>query len=583
MPAPTTASPYERRIFPMLEVKALDDAAGTFSGYLAVFNNVDQGGDIIQQGAFAKSLADLQTKQRSRKSRYVLPIFWSHMPEEPLGGFVEASEDSHGLYVKGELDLDIEQGRRAYSGLKRGYLSGMSIGYITVKQSYENGARVLKELRLLEGSLTAIPMNEEAQVASVKSATGKVTWPLGERDAAWDNGAAHQRIVAWATDESDNVDTAKMQSVHFYSPDGDAAENISEYKLLFCDVADGGEVKAMPRGIEACAGAHGVDATTSISDSEKATIRNKISAYYKKMAKAFNDDSIVAPWDAKEKGTRMPSNLRPHKKARDFSTHFQALAQSDQLQDDWADTFLAIVRCFSDLMWQSQAQTNGWIPDGAEMVDIPQAAQSNLTAFATAVNDLVVRSMTADFVPRMDDDGDSFYDPDGDEDECNYMSRDTRTAGQKAGRVMSTANHSEMGDHLSTLKKALDTAKVSHKALSDMHMHMSPGTQGNAATDEPSTSDTQKQQQQPRMGATDDRRAETTGAGAGAASRAQRQDALDSSATPTAAVATNTDDTDDAHDAHDEQLSDDARDLALKIQTRLLAMKLQQQTQKGAA
>ena len=37
-----------RRAFALHELKALDDAQGTFSGYLACFNNEDLGGDIIE-------------------------------------------------------------------------------------------------------------------------------------------------------------------------------------------------------------------------------------------------------------------------------------------------------------------------------------------------------------------------------------------------------------------------------------------------------------------------------------------------------------------------------------------------------
>src|SRR5579859_2551658 len=261
-----------------------------------------------------------------------------------------------------------------------------------------------------------------------KGASGKATWPLGERDAAWDGGAAHKRIVAWATKADDSVDTGKLKSVHFFSPDGDAAENVSDYKLLFCDVV-GGDIKAMPKAIFACAGSHGVESTTGISDSDKAAIKGKISAYYKRMAKEFDDDSIVAPWDkddggkaAQSMGKRLikgtggdvevssdgthaaytgshthshksmgsqgsddtHSHAHEHKgdashdhpddhgkasthqhvrKARDFDTLFASLSASDQLQDDWGDTFIAFTRCMCELMWQAESVRNGWASD----------------------------------------------------------------------------------------------------------------------------------------------------------------------------------------------------------------------------
>ena len=127
-----------------------------------------------------------------------------------------------------------------------------------------------------------------------KDATGKTDWPLAERDRPWDNGAAHKRIVEWAGGK-DDPDVGKLKSVHFYSPDGDDTKSVSKYKLLFCDVI-GGDVKAVPRAIFACAGSHGVDATTGVSAEDKAAIKTKIERYYKRMADEFNDDTIVVPW-----------------------------------------------------------------------------------------------------------------------------------------------------------------------------------------------------------------------------------------------------------------------------------------------
>jgi phage head maturation protease len=42
-------SPFE------IDAKAINDQ-GEFEGYLSVFGNVDQGGDVVAPGAFAKSL-----------------------------------------------------------------------------------------------------------------------------------------------------------------------------------------------------------------------------------------------------------------------------------------------------------------------------------------------------------------------------------------------------------------------------------------------------------------------------------------------------------------------------------------------
>jgi len=82
-----------RRAFPLLQVKAADEAQGIFSGYLATYDD-DLVGDRIIPGAFKKTLSELQNKQQNRASRYLLPILWGHDQTEPIGGFTVAREDS---------------------------------------------------------------------------------------------------------------------------------------------------------------------------------------------------------------------------------------------------------------------------------------------------------------------------------------------------------------------------------------------------------------------------------------------------------------------------------------------------------
>jgi hypothetical protein len=127
-----------------------------------------------------------------------------------------------------------------------------------------------------------------------KNAGGKATWPLGERERAWDEAEAHARILDWAGGGSDGFSPAKMKSVHFYFDAETANENVTAYKLLFCDVVDG-EVHAIPRAIMACTGAHGVDAA-DILDDDKAAIQTKIERYYARMREAFDDETLIPSW-----------------------------------------------------------------------------------------------------------------------------------------------------------------------------------------------------------------------------------------------------------------------------------------------
>jgi len=143
------------------ELKREPDADGYFEGYAAVFENVDRGMDVIQRGAFAKSLGS------GRKVK----LLWQHDMGSVIGVLVELREDERGLYVKGRLLADVRKGAEALSLLRAGAIDGISIGYRTVQATKEGGGSVrrLLEVDLYEVSLVTMPMNELATVTDVKS------------------------------------------------------------------------------------------------------------------------------------------------------------------------------------------------------------------------------------------------------------------------------------------------------------------------------------------------------------------------------------------------------------------------------
>lgn len=305
----------EHRAYLWRDFKAVDDNAGIFEGYLAVFSNLDDNGDVIDKGAFTKTLKEAHEVKNRAATPFLFPVLWQHNSKEPIGGFTEAYEDDHGLFVRGRLDLNIEQGKRAYSGMKMGYLRGLSIGYDAVKSIYQKNARHLLEIRLFEGSPVTFAANAESSVMSVKAGegptefedmsddivdekgvSGKTAWPLAERDHAWDAGAAHARLLEWAGGK-DNLNTAKFSSVHFWSPDGADRKNVSDYKLPFCDVVNG-SVRAIPKAIFAVAGVVN-GARGGVQGVDAGAVKSRVGTYYRKMAKQFNDDGIKAPWSAK--------------------------------------------------------------------------------------------------------------------------------------------------------------------------------------------------------------------------------------------------------------------------------------------
>jgi HK97 family phage prohead protease len=140
-----------------MEIKEIS-ADGSFTGMLSVYNIVDLGKDLVEPGAFTKTIKDHGNE---------VPMLWQHKPDVPIGTLT--LEDGPGaLHVKGQLLMDLPEAKKAYLLIKARIVRGLSIGFDTVKEVLDGGIRRLKELRLYEGSIVTFPMNESALITSVK-------------------------------------------------------------------------------------------------------------------------------------------------------------------------------------------------------------------------------------------------------------------------------------------------------------------------------------------------------------------------------------------------------------------------------
>jgi HK97 family phage prohead protease len=156
------------------EVKAAQDngKVGYIEGYASTFGNMDLGMDVVEPGAFSKTIRD-------KNGKFI--ILLDHNPRTPIGWNIEASEDATGLSVKGEINLITEEAINRYQLAKRacelGTKMGLSIGYSTIKSEPDfNNPMIthLRELKLWEYSLVVFPMNEEAGVENAKAQKIKI-------------------------------------------------------------------------------------------------------------------------------------------------------------------------------------------------------------------------------------------------------------------------------------------------------------------------------------------------------------------------------------------------------------------------
>lgn len=139
---------------------------GEFEGYCSVFGNKDSYGDIVQPGAFAKSLEEWDTKGDP------IPLLWGHDLEDPfsnIGVISKAEEDERGLKVRGAFDLDNPKAQQVYKLAKGRRTTGMSFAYAVRDAEQKDDGNHLKDLHIFEASIVPIGANPEAGVLAVKA------------------------------------------------------------------------------------------------------------------------------------------------------------------------------------------------------------------------------------------------------------------------------------------------------------------------------------------------------------------------------------------------------------------------------
>jgi uncharacterized protein len=156
-----------------LEVKSVDEEARTFKG-LASTKDLDFGGDVVEKGAFKRTLSNW------RKSKRVMPLLDSHnygSVRNVVGKMLKGEETDEGLEVEFEV-IDGPDGDEVFRRIKGGYVDGLSIGYepVKIRRPSEDDRlkgiwRFLEEVKLVEISVVLWPMNPNARIdtSSVKS------------------------------------------------------------------------------------------------------------------------------------------------------------------------------------------------------------------------------------------------------------------------------------------------------------------------------------------------------------------------------------------------------------------------------
>jgi HK97 family phage prohead protease len=139
------------------------DADGTVEGYASLFGEIDQARDMVMRGAFATTLAARGINR--------IPMLFQHDPAEPVGVWLELTEDFRGLRARGRLIPEVARARELYALVSSGAVDGLSIGFRTVKGRIDPASRVRRivDLDLWEISIVTFPLLAGARVRAVKA------------------------------------------------------------------------------------------------------------------------------------------------------------------------------------------------------------------------------------------------------------------------------------------------------------------------------------------------------------------------------------------------------------------------------
>lgn len=144
-------------------VKDVDKKSRVVTGYLSETQTEDLQKDVTEKGAFQKSINE-------RKNN----IFFlnHHKWEQPHGKFSVLQEDSKGLYFESEPLPNTTYSNDALELYALGIINEHSYGYQAVKAvKTNNGGRILREVKLYEGSNVTMGMHSNTPFMGFKSRT----------------------------------------------------------------------------------------------------------------------------------------------------------------------------------------------------------------------------------------------------------------------------------------------------------------------------------------------------------------------------------------------------------------------------
>lgn len=139
---------------------------GVISGYFAMFGNKDLDGDILEKGAFSKTV-----QERGPNGKQLIKYLLDHDRTKAVAKIINLEEDSKGLRYEAKIgthSLGVDFMKMIESGL----INQHSFGFIIMKEMYDSQMKAnrIKEVMMHEGSaIQFLGANPDTTMIELKS------------------------------------------------------------------------------------------------------------------------------------------------------------------------------------------------------------------------------------------------------------------------------------------------------------------------------------------------------------------------------------------------------------------------------
>jgi HK97 family phage prohead protease len=196
--------------------KDMDIHKGIVTGYFAMFNNKDLDGDVIERGAFAKTV-----QERGPKGKQLIKYLLDHDKNKVVAKINELYEDEKGLYYEAKIGTHA-LGQDFMKMIESDLINQHSFGFKTIKEEYDSQAKAnrLKELMMYEGSaIQFLGANPETNVIGLKSPEDYIAYFEKLEKFVKTSDASDETLI---------ILTEKIKSLHIYLEPASTTPEVKE-------------------------------------------------------------------------------------------------------------------------------------------------------------------------------------------------------------------------------------------------------------------------------------------------------------------------------------------------------------------